>query len=86
VPLVHTLSTNVEIYAVLHTNNRRLGAEIYLRYSDRISDLRRSLPTTALFERDVPGNMEMTPEERRAKSSTQYLSFMSLKCMNAPLS
>ena len=36
------------IYAALHTNNRRLGADIFLRYSDRVSDLRRRLPVGVL--------------------------------------
>jgi hypothetical protein len=51
---------SMAIYTALHTNNRRLGADIFLRYSDRISDLRRSLPTTAFFEPDVPVSVEMT--------------------------
>src|ERR1700761_2045756 len=38
------------IYAALHTNNRRLGADIFLRYSDRVSDLRRRLPVAAFLE------------------------------------
>ena len=38
------------IYAALHTNNRRLGADIFLRYSDRVSDLRRRLPVSAFLE------------------------------------
>src|ERR1700741_5320694 len=57
--------SSVAIYTALHTNNRRLGADIFLKYSDRISNRRRTLPTSAFFEADVCGNMEMTPEERR---------------------
>lgn len=53
------------IYTALHTNNRRLGADIFLRYSDRISDLRRSLPMAAFFDGGVTGTIEMTLEERR---------------------
>lgn len=54
------------IYTALHTNNRRLGADIFLRYSDRISDLRRRLPIAALFDGGgVGATVEMTPEERR---------------------
>jgi hypothetical protein len=30
---------SIAIYTALHTNNRRLGGDIFLRYSDRISDL-----------------------------------------------
>jgi hypothetical protein len=66
---------SIAIYAALHTNNRRLGADIFLRYSDRISDLRRGLPITAFFERDVPGNIEMTPEERRTAHEIIYSIF-----------
>lgn len=66
---------SIAIYAAVHTNNRRLGADIYLRYSDRISDLRRRLPTAAFFERDVPSNMEMTPDERRAAHEIIYSIF-----------
>ena len=54
------------IYAALHTNNRRLGADIFLRYSDRISDLRRRLPAAAFLERGAVGDVEITAEERRA--------------------
>ncbi|MET4148915.1 hypothetical protein ABIC08_005782 [Bradyrhizobium sp. RT9b] len=54
------------IYAALHTNNRRLGADIFLRYSDRVSDLRRRLPVAAFLERGAAGDIEITPEERRA--------------------
>ena len=53
------------IYTALHTNNRRLGADIFLRYSDRISDLRRSLPLSVLFDAGFGNSVEMTPEERR---------------------
>jgi hypothetical protein len=66
---------SMAIYTALHTNNRRLGADIFLRYSDRISDLRRSLPTTAFFEPDVPVSVEMTPEERRAAHEVIYSIF-----------
>jgi hypothetical protein len=54
--------SSVAIYTALHTNNRRLGADIFLKYADRVSSLRRSLPTSAFFEGDVSGNTE----ERRA--------------------
>ncbi|WP_166298874.1 MULTISPECIES: hypothetical protein [unclassified Bradyrhizobium] len=53
------------IYTALHTNNRRLGADIFLRYSDRISDLRRRLPTAAFHDEGAAGSIEMTPDERR---------------------
>jgi hypothetical protein len=66
---------SIAVYTALHTNNRRLGADIFLRYSDRISDLRRSLPMTAFVERDVPGNTEITPEERRAAHEIIYSIF-----------
>ncbi|MBW7974090.1 hypothetical protein [Bradyrhizobium sp. BR 10289] len=54
------------IYAALHTNNRRLGADIFLRYSDRVSDLRRRLPVAAFLERETAGDIELTADERRA--------------------
>ena len=63
---------SIAIYAALHTNNRRVGAEIFLKYSDRISDLRRNLPIAAFVERDVPCNLDMTPEERRAAHEIIY--------------
>lgn len=66
---------SIAIYAALHTNNRRLGADIFLRYSDRISDLRRSLPITAFLERHAPGNTDMTPEQRRAAHEIIYSIF-----------
>jgi hypothetical protein len=49
---------SIAIYTALHTNNRRLGGDIFLRYSDRISDLRRNLPITAFIELDAPCNLE----------------------------
>lgn len=57
---------SIAIFTALHTNNRRLGADIFLRYSDRISDLRRRLPVTAFLEREAHGGTEITAEERRA--------------------
>lgn len=54
------------IYAALHTNNRRLGADIFLRYSDRVSDLRRRLPVAAFLERGAVGDVELTAEDQRA--------------------
>src|SRR5262249_23514238 len=67
---------SIAIYTALHTNNRRLGTDIFLRYSDRISDLRRNLPITAFVERDAPCDLDldldMTPEERRAAHEIIY--------------
>ncbi|MBK3662231.1 hypothetical protein JJE66_13340 [Bradyrhizobium diazoefficiens] len=54
------------IYVALHTNNRRLGADIFLRYSDRVSDLRRRLPVAAFLERGAAGDIELTADEQRA--------------------
>jgi hypothetical protein len=54
------------IYVALHTNNRRLGADIFLRYSDRVSDLRRRLPVGVFLERGADGDFKVTAEERRA--------------------
>ncbi|WP_156180235.1 hypothetical protein [Bradyrhizobium sp. LTSPM299] len=65
----------IAIYTALHTNNRRLGADIFLRYSDRVSDLRRSLPMTAFFDGSASANLEMTPEERRIVHEVIYSIF-----------
>jgi hypothetical protein len=59
---------SIAIYAALHTNNRRVGADIFLKYSD----LRRNLPIAAFVERDAPCNLDMTPEERRAAHEIIY--------------
>src|SRR5215469_10721554 len=64
--------SSIAIYAALHTNNRRLGGDIFLRYSDRISDLRRSLPITAFVELDAPCSLDVTSEERRAAHEIIY--------------
>ena len=66
---------SIAIYAAVHTNNRRLGADIFLRYSDRISDLRRSLPISAFVEQEVFSNVEKTLEERRAAQEIIYSIF-----------
>src|SRR5215475_6531778 len=63
---------SIAIYTALHTNNRRVGADIFLKYSDRISDLRRNLPMAAFAERDAPCGLDMTPEERRAAHEIIY--------------
>lgn len=54
------------IYVALHTNNRRLGADIFLRYSERVSDLRRRLPVSAFLEGGDARDIEITADERRA--------------------
>ncbi|RXT43433.1 hypothetical protein [Bradyrhizobium betae] len=56
--------SSIAIYMALRTNNRRLGADIFLRYSDRVSDLRRRLPVAAF--QGAAGDIEITAEERRA--------------------
>ena len=66
---------SIAIYAAVHTNNRRLGADIFLRYSDRISDLRRSLPISGFVEQEVYSNAEKTPEERQAAHEIIYSIF-----------
>jgi hypothetical protein len=66
---------SIAIYTSLHTNNRRLGADIFLRYSDRISDLRRSLPAAAFFDPGYPVALELTPDERRAVHEVIYSIF-----------
>jgi len=66
---------SIAIYTALYTNNRRLGAEIFLKYSDRISDVRRNLPTAAFDGHDAPCTLDMTPEERRAAHEIIYSIF-----------
>jgi hypothetical protein len=66
---------SIAIYAEVRTNNRRMGADIFLRYSDRISDLRRSLPISGFVEQEVYSNVEKTPEERRAAHEIIYSIF-----------
>ena len=63
------------IYMALYTNNRRLGADIFLRYSDRISDLRRKLPMAAFLDAGVPAETEMTLDERRTVHEVIYSIF-----------
>jgi hypothetical protein len=65
----------IAIYTALHTNNRRLGADIFLRYSERVSDLRRSLPISVLFGEGDPAAVEMTLEERRTVHEVIYSIF-----------
>lgn len=65
----------IAILTALYTNNRRLGADIFLKYSDRISDLRRRLPMTALVEGSVYSSKEMAPEERRVAHEIIYSIF-----------
>ncbi|WP_050421653.1 hypothetical protein [Bradyrhizobium tropiciagri] len=73
--LVSDIVGVVAIYTALHTNNRRLGADIYLRYSDRISDLRRALPITAFVELGAAEPRQMTSEERRTVHEIIYSIF-----------
>ncbi len=64
----------IAIYTALHTNNRRLGADIFLRYSDRISDLRERLPSNVFLDQEAPDNV-MTPQERKATHEAIYSIF-----------
>ena len=63
------------IYTALHTNNRRLGADIFLKYSERISELRRNLPLAAFLDEGVPVTTEITLEERRTVHEVIYSIF-----------
>ena len=65
----------IAVYTALRTNNRRLGADIFLRYSDRISNLRRSLPATSFFDPSLFDEKETTPEVRRAAHEAIYSIF-----------
>jgi hypothetical protein len=62
----------VAILTALYTNNRRLGADIFLKYSDRISDQRRRLPTAAFLQGGGINVTEMTPDERRVVHEIIY--------------
>jgi hypothetical protein len=65
----------IAILTALYTNNRRLGADIFLKYSDRISDLRRRLPTAAFLQGSDIEVVELTPEERRVVHEIIYSIF-----------
>ncbi|WP_426408495.1 hypothetical protein [Bradyrhizobium ganzhouense] len=65
----------IAIFATQYTNNRRLGADIFLKYSDRISELRRRLPTVAILESDESHVAEITQEERRVAHEIIYAIF-----------
>ena len=65
----------VAILTALYTNNRRLGADIFLKYSDRISDLRRRLPMAAFLPGSDIDVAEMTPDERRVVHEIIYSIF-----------
>jgi hypothetical protein len=65
----------VAILTALYTNNRRLGADIFLKYSDRISDLRRRLPTAAFLQDSGINVTEMTPDQRRVVHEIIYSIF-----------
>lgn len=62
----------VAILTAVHTNNRRVGAEIFLKYSERISDLRLRLPSAAFFGND---EIELAPDERRVAQEIIYSVF-----------
>jgi hypothetical protein len=54
------------IYFAALNNNRRLGAQIFLTYSDRIFNVRRSLPADSYLNRLDESKRELSTEERRA--------------------
>ncbi|WP_426409059.1 hypothetical protein [Bradyrhizobium ganzhouense] len=62
----------IAIFTALYTNNRRLGADIFLKYSDRISDLRRRRPMTAFVEGGAYSSVEMATDERRVAHEIIY--------------
>ncbi len=65
----------IAIVTALRANNRRLGAQIFLTYTDRIYDLRRSLPAEAYLSRRAITSRELTAEERRSVHEALYLIF-----------
>jgi hypothetical protein len=65
----------VAIYIGVLNNNRRLGAQIFLTYADRIFSVRRSLPPESFLSRFGRPDRELTAEERRAVHEALYLVF-----------
>jgi hypothetical protein len=67
--------SGIAIYTALRTNNRRLGADIFLKYSDRISNLRRSVPTAFWYDLSDADLGQLTPEQRGAVHEAIYSIF-----------
>jgi mannosyltransferase OCH1-like enzyme len=75
VTLGSVITGAIAIYTALRSSNKRLGAEIFLRYSDRLSALRLNIPTEVFFDRLSPMARELTLEERRSTHQAIYSIF-----------
>ncbi|HEY0219481.1 MAG TPA: hypothetical protein VGC26_06935 [Afipia sp.] len=74
VTLGSVITGAIAIYTALLTNNRRLAAQIFLAYTERIFNVRRALPAESYLMRLNP-ERQMTAEERRAVHEAFYLCF-----------
>lgn len=74
VTLGSVMTGAIAIYTALLTNNRRLGAQIFLAYTERIFNVRRALPADSYLTRLKP-ERALTAEERRAVHEACYLVF-----------
>jgi hypothetical protein len=69
------ITSATAIYIAVLNNSRRLGAQIFLTYTDRIFTVRRGLPAESYLNRLHQPKRELTSEERRAVHETVYLIF-----------
>ncbi len=74
VTLGSVITGAIAIYTAILTNNRRLAAQIFLAYTERVFDVRRALPADSYLTRFNP-EKPMTAEERRAIHESFYLFF-----------
>jgi hypothetical protein len=66
----------IAVYIALRNNNRQIGAQIFLAYSDRIHRLRNSLPTEAdIYQMPEEITGEAVEKARRAVVTSYYLIF-----------
>jgi hypothetical protein len=66
----------IAVYIALRNNNRQIGAQIFLAYSDRIHRLRNSLPTDAdIYQLPEVITGEALEKARRAVITSYYLIF-----------
>jgi hypothetical protein len=66
----------IAVYIALRNNNRQIGAQIFLAYSDRIHRLRSSLPIEAdIYQMPETITAEVAEKARRAVITSYYLIF-----------
>lgn len=66
----------IAVYIALRNNNRQIGAQIFLAYSDRIHRLRNSLPIDAdIYQMPEAITGEAVEQARRAVITSYYLIF-----------